>query len=145
MLETRRRCGGSRRAGGDDTLWFASGCMAADGGRSARAARAKSARRLERPGEMEFNGIDPIGHEDEPRRLFRNRGRRRGVYLLPTFLTVANLLCGYYAILATLEGQVSDFDNAARAIGIAILFDSLDGRVARAMGTNSEFGKQFDW
>jgi CDP-diacylglycerol--serine O-phosphatidyltransferase len=93
---------------------------------------------------MEFNGIDPIGHEDEPRRLFRNRGRRRGVYLLPTFLTVANLLCGYYAILATLEGQVSDFDNAARAIGIAILFDSLDGRVARAMGTNSEFGKQFD-
>src|SRR3984885_15083695 len=93
---------------------------------------------------MEFNGIDPIGHEDEPRRLFRNRGRRRGVYLLPTFLTVANLLCGYYAILATLEGQVSDLDNAARAIGIAILFDSLDGRVARAMGTNSEFAKQFD-
>ncbi len=35
-------------------------------------------------------------------------------------------------------------DNAARAIGIAILFDSLDGRVARAMGTTSEFGKQFD-
>ena len=58
--------------------------------------------------------------------------------------TVANLLCGYYAILATLEGQPADFDNAARAIGIAIVFDSLDGRVARAMGTNSEFGKQFD-
>ena len=35
-------------------------------------------------------------------------------------------------------------DNAARAIGFAIVFDSLDGRVARAMGTNSEFGKQFD-
>ena len=58
--------------------------------------------------------------------------------------TVANLLCGYYAILATLEGGVTDLDNAARAIGIAIVFDSLDGRVARAMGTNSEFGKQFD-
>jgi CDP-diacylglycerol---serine O-phosphatidyltransferase len=72
------------------------------------------------------------------------RGRRRGVYLLSTLLTVANLLCGYYAILATLEGQFADFDNAARAIGIAILFDSLDGRVARATGTTSEFGKQFD-
>jgi CDP-diacylglycerol---serine O-phosphatidyltransferase len=93
---------------------------------------------------MEFNNLDPIGHEEGPRRLLRQPGKRRGVYLLSTLLTVANLLCGYYAILATLEGQVSDFDNAARAIGIAILFDSLDGRVARAMGTTSEFGKQFD-
>lgn len=93
---------------------------------------------------MEFDSIDPIGHEDEPRRILRRGGKRRGVYLLSTLLTVANLLCGYYAILATLEGQVSDFDDAARAIGIAILFDSLDGRVARAMGTTSEFGKQFD-
>jgi CDP-diacylglycerol---serine O-phosphatidyltransferase len=93
---------------------------------------------------MEFNNLDPIGHEEGPRRTLGQRGRRRGVYLLSTLLTVANLLCGYYAILATLEGQFSDFDNAARAIGIAILFDSLDGRVARATGTTSEFGKQFD-
>ncbi|HKV04185.1 MAG TPA: phosphatidylcholine/phosphatidylserine synthase [Candidatus Acidoferrales bacterium] len=93
---------------------------------------------------MEFNSIDPIGNEEEPRRLFRNHRLRRGIYLLPSMFTVANLLCGYYAILATLEGQAPDFDNAARAIGIAIVFDSLDGRVARAMGTNSEFGKQFD-
>jgi CDP-diacylglycerol--serine O-phosphatidyltransferase len=93
---------------------------------------------------MEFNSIDPIGHEEEPRRLFRSHRLRRGIYILPSMFTVANLLCGYYAILATLEGQPADFDNAARAVGIAILFDSLDGRVARAMGTNSEFGKQFD-
>src|SRR5579862_2159608 len=93
---------------------------------------------------MEFNSIDPIGHEEEPRRLFRNHRLRRGIYILPSMFTVANMLCGYYAILATLEGQASDFDNAARAIGFAIIFDSLDGRVARAMGTNSEFGKQFD-
>ncbi|HXQ27204.1 MAG TPA: CDP-diacylglycerol--serine O-phosphatidyltransferase [Candidatus Acidoferrales bacterium] len=92
---------------------------------------------------MEFNHIDPIGHE-EPRRPFRSHRLRRGVYILPSVFTVANLLCGYYAILATLEGSVTDLDNAARAIGIAIIFDSLDGRVARAMGTNSEFGKQFD-
>ncbi|MGH9715167.1 MAG: CDP-alcohol phosphatidyltransferase family protein [Candidatus Acidiferrales bacterium] len=93
---------------------------------------------------MDFNFIDPIGHEDEPRRPVRNHRLRRGVYVLPSILTVANLLCGYYAILATLAGQPSDLDNAARAIGFAIIFDSLDGRVARAMGTNSEFGKQFD-
>ena len=93
---------------------------------------------------MEFNHLDPIGDEEEPRRLFRNHRLRRGIYILPSVFTVANLLCGYYAILATLDGRAADFDNAARAIGIAIVFDSLDGRVARAMGTNSEFGKQFD-
>jgi len=74
----------------------------------------------------------------------RNHRLRRGIYLLPSFLTVANLLCGYYAVLATLKGGVADLDNAARAIGFAILFDALDGRVARATGTNTEFGKQFD-
>ncbi len=93
---------------------------------------------------MEFNDIDPIGHERDRKPLFRKKGFRRGVYILPSLFTVANLLCGYYAILATLEGGSADFDKAARAIGLAILFDSLDGRVARAMGTNSEFGKEFD-
>ena len=93
---------------------------------------------------MEFNSLDPIGHEDEQPRLFRSRRLRRGVYLLPSACTVANLLCGYYAILAILEGQVADLDHASWAIGIAIVLDSLDGRMARAMGTNSDFGKQFD-
>lgn len=95
---------------------------------------------------MEFNHIDPIGNEDDyrPRKPFRNHRLRRGIYILPSIFTVANLLCGYYAVLATLEGSVASFDNAARAIGIAILFDSFDGAIARAMGTSSEFGKQFD-
>jgi CDP-diacylglycerol--serine O-phosphatidyltransferase len=93
---------------------------------------------------MEFNDLDPIGHPDESSRPFRKQRHRRGIYILPGIFTVANLLCGYYAVLATLEGAPTDLDNAARAIGVAILFDSLDGRVARAMGTNSEFGKQFD-
>lgn len=93
---------------------------------------------------MEFNHLDPIGREEGTRRPFPGHRLRRGVYILPSVFTVANLLCGYYAILATLEGTLTDMDNAARAIGLAIIFDSLDGRVARAMGTNSEFGKQFD-
>jgi CDP-diacylglycerol--serine O-phosphatidyltransferase len=93
---------------------------------------------------MEFNGLDPIGNEERPRNPFRKDRLRRGIYILPSIFTVANLLCGYYAVLATLDGKVSDFDHAAGAIGLAILFDSLDGRIARAMGTNSDFGKEFD-
>src|ERR1700726_3722952 len=69
---------------------------------------------------------------------------RRGIYLLPSSMTVANMLCGFYAAMATLKGGGTDLDNAARAIGLAILFDSFDGFVARATGTTSEFGKQFD-
>jgi CDP-diacylglycerol--serine O-phosphatidyltransferase len=94
---------------------------------------------------MEFNSIEtPIGPEEDRRPSLRNHRLRRGVYILPSIFTVANLLCGYYAVLATYEGQISDFDRAAGAIGLAIVFDSLDGRVARLMGTNSEFGKEFD-
>src|SRR5258708_2530524 len=74
----------------------------------------------------------------------RNHRLRRGIYLLPSAMTVANLLCGFYAILATVKGGVTDLDNASRAIGLAILFDALDGFVARATKTNTEFGKQFD-
>jgi len=69
---------------------------------------------------------------------------RRGIYLLPSLFTVANLMCGYYASVAALVGGKEDFDHAAKAIGIAILFDSLDGRIARMTGTNTEFGTQFD-
>jgi CDP-diacylglycerol---serine O-phosphatidyltransferase len=80
----------------------------------------------------------------EGRRRFRNPKLRRGIFLLPSLFTVGNLLCGYYAIVASLVGGRDDFDHAAKAIGIAILFDSLDGRVARMTGTNTEFGVQFD-
>ncbi len=69
---------------------------------------------------------------------------RHGVSLLPLLFTMGNLSCGYYAVLATMRGSPLDFENAARAIGFAILFDALDGRVARATRTSSEFGKQFD-
>jgi CDP-diacylglycerol---serine O-phosphatidyltransferase len=79
----------------------------------------------------------------EERRI-RNPKLRRGVFLLPSLFTVGNLLCGYYAVVASLAGTKDDFDHAAKAIGFAILFDSLDGRVARMTGTNTEFGVQFD-
>jgi CDP-diacylglycerol---serine O-phosphatidyltransferase len=76
-------------------------------------------------------------------RLLNGR-RRRGIYILPSLFTVGNLLCGYYAIIAVLTGGDTHLDFAARAIGVAIIFDTFDGFVARLTGTNSEFGKQLD-
>src|ERR1700682_6045003 len=78
------------------------------------------------------------------KRRITNPRLRRGIFLLPSLFTVANLLCGYYAVIASLIGGADNFDHAAKAIGLAILFDSLDGRVARMTGTNTEFGVQFD-
>ena len=80
----------------------------------------------------------------QEKRRHRNAKLRRGIFLIPSMFTVANLLCGYYASIAALVGGREDFDHAAKAIGIAILFDSLDGRIARMTGTNTEFGVQFD-
>ena len=91
---------------------------------------------------------EPEQHEIRFRgRRIRSPKFRRGIFLLPSLFTVGNLLCGYYASVAAMMGTVSEadpFDRAAKAIGLAILFDSLDGRVARLTGTNTEFGVQFD-
>src|ERR1700680_772593 len=78
------------------------------------------------------------------KRRINNPRLRRGIFLLPSLFTVANLLCGYYAVIASLIGGATEFDRAAKAIGLAILFDSMDGRVARMTGTNTEFGVQLD-
>lgn len=60
---------------------------------------------------------------------------------LPCLLTCCSLFCGFYAIVASINGQ---FFAAAIAILIAAIFDCLDGRVARMTGTTSEFGKELD-
>jgi CDP-diacylglycerol--serine O-phosphatidyltransferase len=77
-------------------------------------------------------------------RRFRNAKIRRGIFLVPALFTSANLVCGYFAVVAALAGTTEDFDRAAKAIGLAILFDSLDGRLARLLGANTDFGVQFD-
>jgi CDP-diacylglycerol--serine O-phosphatidyltransferase len=90
---------------------------------------------------------EPEQHEipfKERRLRFRNPRFRRGVFLVPALFTSANLLCGYFAVVAALIGTTADFDRAAKAIGLAILFDSLDGRLARLLGANTDFGVQFD-
>jgi CDP-diacylglycerol---serine O-phosphatidyltransferase len=90
--------------------------------------------------------MDSIEQQNIPFRDSKRASRRlrRGIFLLPSIMTGANLLCGYYAAIASLMGGAENFDHAAKAIGIAILFDSLDGRIARMTGTNTEFGVQFD-
>jgi CDP-diacylglycerol--serine O-phosphatidyltransferase len=76
-----------------------------------------------------------------PRRL------RKGMYILPSLFTTANLAAGYYAILQVMHGSVGEpwhFDFAAKAIGFAVLFDGLDGRIARMTRTSSDFGRELD-
>jgi CDP-diacylglycerol---serine O-phosphatidyltransferase len=78
---------------------------------------------------------------DRPRRL------RKGMYILPSLFTTANIAAGYYAILQVMHGTPAEpwhFDNAAMAIGFAFLFDGLDGRIARMTGTTSDFGRELD-
>ncbi|HET7100504.1 MAG TPA: CDP-diacylglycerol--serine O-phosphatidyltransferase [Terriglobia bacterium] len=78
------------------------------------------------------------------------------MYILPSLFTTGTLICGYYAILNTLQGAQlmaagaagalvsGSFDNAAMAIGLAIVFDVLDGRIARLTNATSNFGREFD-
>lgn len=66
---------------------------------------------------------------------------RRGVYILPSLLTLGNLFCGYASILYAMRRE---FEIAAPLIGVAIVLDMLDGRIARMTGTTSAFGLEFD-
>lgn len=67
--------------------------------------------------------------------------RRRGIYLLPNMLTTAALFSGFYAIVQAMNGR---FEHSAVAIFVAMVFDGLDGRVARLTRTQSEFGAEYD-
>lgn len=67
--------------------------------------------------------------------------RRRGIYLLPNFLTTCAMFAGYYAILSSINGRWTD---ACAAVFVAAFFDGIDGRVARLTNTQSAFGVQYD-
>lgn len=72
---------------------------------------------------------------------------RRGMFLLPSLFTTANMAFGYYAISQAMLGSVAEawhFDFAAKAIGVAIVFDMFDGRIARMTHTASDFGRELD-
>lgn len=89
---------------------------------------------------------------EEPKTV--HRGIKKGLYVIPTAFTAANVAMGFLAVLYSIRGfqvvgtnpsaAAGYFDYAAIAIGLAILFDTLDGRVARMTKTATEIGVQFD-
>jgi len=85
------------------------------------------------------------------------RGVKKGLYLIPSAFTAANIGMGFFSVMASLRGfqllgsatpdlaaAAAHFDNAAIAIGWALLFDMLDGRIARLTKTTTEIGIQLD-
>jgi CDP-diacylglycerol---serine O-phosphatidyltransferase len=87
----------------------------------------------------------------------QRRGLKKGLYLIPSLFTTANILMGFYSVMAAIRGfqfvggdaqavahAAVYFDNAAKAIGFALLFDTLDGRIARMTKTTTEIGIQLD-
>ncbi|MEM7209467.1 MAG: CDP-diacylglycerol--serine O-phosphatidyltransferase [Pseudomonadota bacterium] len=66
---------------------------------------------------------------------------RRAIYLLPNLFTTSALFAGFYGVISAMDGN---FSRAAIAIFIAMILDTLDGRVARLTNTSSDFGAEFD-
>jgi len=98
--------------------------------------------------------------DDPSRRASDTRRLRKGMYLLPSLFTTANLAAGFYAISQTALGAAHAigleaapgsgyspaqyFNHAALAIGFAVFFDGMDGAIARLTHTTSDFGKELD-
>ncbi|MGI8917449.1 MAG: CDP-alcohol phosphatidyltransferase family protein [Pyrinomonadaceae bacterium] len=103
---------------------------------------------------MSTPALHPQGQSQNPER----RGVKKGLYLIPSVFTAANIGMGFYAVMAAARGfqfigtgvdqdliRASTYlDNAAMAIGWAVLFDMLDGRIARMTKTTTEIGVQLD-
>jgi CDP-diacylglycerol--serine O-phosphatidyltransferase len=80
--------------------------------------------------------------EKRPRRRIRDRARfRSGLSIIPSLFTIGNIFCGYYSVLSSLRGN---YDYAAIAIGVGVVLDGLDGRIARMTKTTSDFGIELD-
>jgi CDP-diacylglycerol---serine O-phosphatidyltransferase len=82
------------------------------------------------------------------------RKSRRSAYALPTLFTAGNIFLGFIAIVRSIQGVLlgasgqlggnPDFEVAAKAIGVAVVLDGLDGRIARLTNTTSDFGREMD-
>jgi CDP-diacylglycerol--serine O-phosphatidyltransferase len=98
-----------------------------------------------------------MSYEDHEQPNPPRRGLKKGLYLIPSLFTAANIGMGFYSVMASLRGfQIlgsaapdliaasAHFNSAAVAIGWACLFDTLDGRIARLTKTTTEIGIQLD-
>ena len=83
----------------------------------------------------------PAERRPEPRQAALELARRRGIYILPNLFTTLNLFAGFYAIV---QGINHEYEKCAIAIFVAMVLDSLDGRVARLTRTQSAFGAEYD-
>ncbi|RBO85100.1 CDP-diacylglycerol--serine O-phosphatidyltransferase [Marinomonas aquiplantarum] len=88
--------------------------------------------------EMDKSDIDSV---EEAEICDEKKQPRKEVYLLPNLFTTAALFSGFYSIIAAMNG---DYGHAAVAIFISMVFDGLDGRVARLTHTQSAFGAEYD-
>ena len=75
------------------------------------------------------------------KKRFKKEKSRRGIYILPNIFTSLNIFCGFYAVIASIDGK---FIAAAVAIIIGVMFDIMDGKIARATNTSSKFGIEYD-
>lgn len=94
-----------------------------------------AAQRHYHPPRMEHDPLTDTRAPEQPEHA------RRGVYLLPNLFTTGTLFSGFYAIVAAIDGN---FSRAGIAVFVAMVFDGLDGRVARWTNTQSDFGKEYD-
>lgn len=102
--------------------------------------------------------VSPLKREESPAPQLERRGIKKGLYVIPSAFTAANIGMGFYAVMGALRGfqlleggtqtqldaAAVHFDHAARAIGWAVVFDALDGRIARLTKTTTEIGIQLD-
>ncbi len=78
---------------------------------------------------------------NDTEKVDRSESIRKGIYILPNLFTTGSLFAGFYSMVATLSG---DYRTAAIWILASSIFDGLDGKVARATGTTSKFGVEYD-
>src|SRR5690606_1295786 len=90
---------------------------------------------------IHYENLLPVDDYEEEVSVDGRKERRRGIYLLPNLFTTGALFSGFYAIVA---GMHDRFEMAAIAIFIAMIFDGLDGRIARLTNTQSKFGAEYD-
>ncbi|HWF98437.1 MAG TPA: CDP-diacylglycerol--serine O-phosphatidyltransferase [Steroidobacteraceae bacterium] len=88
-----------------------------------------------------LNPIPESAESMEPEADNEVRPRRKGIYLLPNLLTTGCLFSGFYAIVAAIDKH---FAAAGIGVFVAMIFDTLDGRIARLTRTESAFGKEYD-
>ena len=106
-----------------------------EGGRGERGLKAVSAQK-QAPGDAEPDIENKRTDADDEQVV-----RRRGIYLLPNLITTGALFCGFYAVVAAMNGR---FIAASIAIFAAMILDTADGRVARLTRTESAFGAEYD-